>query len=103
MDGLATESWFIALIGSVVFVLVLLFVVVIIYRRVGGHKKSLGHLSVPVQRVDDMSHLHLNSSDSMWMSNSWQLALEKQNFISTHEQKQYEANNASVYAEVGEC
>ena len=81
MEELSTQTWFIAFIGSVLFVLVLLFILVIIYRKVKGPKKTLCHQNMPVNRINDNGHFHLNPTANMWMSNSWQQAMEKQQFI----------------------
>ena len=46
--NLISEPWFVSLLGSVVFVLVLLFAGVVFYRRQWARQaKSLGHLPVP--------------------------------------------------------
>ena len=45
---LVSEPWFVSLLGSVVFVLVLLFAGTVVYRRQWSRRaKSLGHLPVP--------------------------------------------------------
>jgi len=106
MDDLTTQTWFIAFIGSVLFVLVLLFILVIVYRRVRGPQKNLSHQNVPVHRVNDNGHFHPNQTETMWMSNSWQQAMEKQQFIQNQEHQLEEKNyhpEASLYAEVGEA
>ena len=60
MEELTSQTWFIAFIGSVVFVLVLLFILVIIYRRVRGPQKSLSHQAVPLHhRVNDNCHFQV--------------------------------------------
>ena len=60
MEELTSQTWFIAFIGSVLFVLVLLFILVIIYRRVRGPQKSLSHQAVPLHhRVNDNCHFQV--------------------------------------------
>ena len=82
VEELTTQTWFIAFIGSVLFVLVLLFILVIVYRRVRGPRKNLSHQNVPVNAlVNDNCHFQLNPTDTLWMSNSWQAAVEKQQFL----------------------
>ena len=44
LDELTSQTWFIAFIGSVLFVLVLMFTLVIIYRRYRGPQKHLSQL-----------------------------------------------------------
>ena len=94
MEDLSTQTWFIAFISSILFVLVLLFILVIIYRRVRGPQKALAHHTLPpAARVTDGTgqfHNHHHASDSMWMSNSWQQAMEKQSFINTQERQNME-------------
>eukprot|EP00092_Neocalanus_flemingeri_P031723 GFUD01034457.1.p1 GENE.GFUD01034457.1~~GFUD01034457.1.p1 ORF type:complete len:1341 (+),score=224.87 GFUD01034457.1:285-4307(+) len=102
MDELTTQTWFIAFIGSVLFVLVLLFIFIIVHRRVKGSQKNLSHQNVPVNRVNDTSNFHLNPRETMWMSNSWQQAMEKHQFIENQEEKNCQPE-ASLYAEVGEA
>ena len=93
MEDLTTQTWFIAFISSILFVLVLLFILVIIYRRVRGPQKALAHHTLPpAARVTDgtgqfHNHHHHGQSDTMWMSNSWQQAMEKQSFIHTQERQ----------------
>jgi len=105
MEELSTQTWFIAFIGSVLFVLILLFILVIIYRKVRGPQKNLCQLNVPVNRMNNNGHLHLNPTENMWMSDSWQQAMEKQQFIQTQnyqlDEKNYHAEQ-SLYAEVGD-
>merc|ERR1719220_2763994 len=114
MEDLTTQTWFIAFISSILFVLVLLFILVIIYRRVRGPQKALAHHTLPpAARVTDgtgqfHNHHHHGQSDTMWMSNSWQQAMEKQSFIHTQErqmeqEKLYSNQEPSLYAEVGEA
>merc|ERR1719305_449764 len=115
MEDLTTQTWFIAFISSILFVLVLLFILVIIYRRVRGPQKALAHHTLPpAARVTDGTgqfhnhHHHHGQSDTMWMSNSWQQAMEKQSFIHTQErqmeqEKLYSNQEPSLYAEVGEA
>ena len=48
VGDLISEPWFVSLLGSVVFVLVLLFVGIVFHRRQWARQaKSLGHLPVP--------------------------------------------------------
>ena len=48
VGDLISEPWFVSLLGSVVFVLVLLFAGIVFYRRQWARQaKSLGHLPVP--------------------------------------------------------
>merc|ERR1719264_1538691 len=113
MEDLTTQTWFIAFISSILFVLVLLFILVTIYRRVRGPQKALAHHTLPpAARVTDgtgqFHNHHHGQSDTMWMSNSWQQAMEKQSFIHTQErqmeqEKLYSNQEPSLYAEVGEA
>merc|ERR1719471_1522096 len=111
MEELTSQTWFIAFIGSVLFVLVLLFILVIIYRRVRGPQKNLSHQNVPLHhRITDNCHFQVNpdtSHNSLWMANTWQQAVEKQQFIQNKNyhpediQKSYPSE--TLYAEVGEA
>jgi hypothetical protein len=40
-DELGGQAWFIALIAGVLFVLVCIFIMVLVYRQISGHRKSL--------------------------------------------------------------
>ena len=116
MEGLTTQTWFIAFISSILFVLVLLFILVIIYRRVKGPQKALNHHSLPpaARATDGTGQFHQNQTDTMWMSNSWQQAMEKQSYINSqdrrldqeklynNQEKIYGNQEQSLYAEVGE-
>eukprot|EP00095_Tigriopus_kingsejongensis_P009444 maker-scaffold108_size357748-snap-gene-2.20 protein:Tk09444 transcript:maker-scaffold108_size357748-snap-gene-2.20-mRNA-1 annotation:"conserved hypothetical protein" len=72
VGDLISEPWFLIFLSSIVIVLMLIFVAIVMYRRQwSGHKSSLGHLAVPVQRYEDMSRLHpaCSSRDgSMWVN-----------------------------------
>ena len=106
MEELTTQTWFIAFIGSILFVLVLLFILIIIYRRVRGPQKNLSHQNVPLHhRVNDNCHFQVNPNDTLWMSNSWQQAMEKQQFIQNkiHQNDEKNYSGETLYAEVGEA
>lgn len=106
MEELTTQTWFIAFIGSILFVLVLLFILIIIYRRVRGPQKNLSHQNVPLHhRVNDNCHFQVNPHDTLWMSNSWQQAMEKQQFIQNkiHQNEDKNYSGETLYAEVGEA
>ena len=106
MEELTTQTWFIAFIGSILFVLVLLFILIIIYRRVRGPQKNLSHQNVPLHhRVSENCHFQVNPQDTLWMSNSWQQAMEKQQFIQNkmHQSEDKNYSGETLYAEVGEA
>jgi roundabout axon guidance receptor 2 len=104
-----SEPWFLALLGSVIFtVLLLVFVGIILYRRQWARQKSLGQLSLPAQHYEDMTRLH-PQSNSIWINGGWKEKLQEQqqqqqqqqqqlNFMS---QQQQQADQG-LYAEVGD-
>ena len=106
LEELTSQTWFIAFIGSVLFVLVLMFILVIIYRRYRGPQKHLSpHQNVPLHhRLQDSCHYATTGDQTLWMQNSWQQAMEKQQFIQNKNyQPATDHPHETLYAEVGEA
>ena len=97
--SVVSEPWFVALLGSVVFGIVLTFAGVIVYRRqwASKHAKALGgHLAasaVPVG-LHDARQMH-QQDHQVWLGGGWKGG-------SNYEKNGY-AEGQDLYAEVGDC
>lgn len=94
-EDVLSEPWFLALLGSVVLtVLLLIFVGIVLYRRQWSRQKGLGQLSLPgSQHYEDMTRLHNNANNSIWVNGNWKEKLQ--------EQQQFQ-DQQGLYAEVGD-
>jgi hypothetical protein len=97
-DNMVTEPWFVALLSSVVFVLALVFIGIVLYRKQWAHAHAKGHLAT-ANHYEDMTRLNGDcgnaSTGSVWIhGNSWNSCKSKSNNNSVAEQ--------ALYAEVSD-
>ena len=120
-EDVLSEPWFLALLGSVVFtVLLLIFVGIILYRKQWSRQKGLGQLTLPggSGHYEDIARLHGHlghnggqyggRNDNIWTNGGWKEKLQEQpqmqlnnSFLSSGNGSHSEAGGG-LYAEVGE-
>ena len=105
-EDVLSEPWFLALLGSVVFtVLLLIFVGIILYRKQWSRQKALcsgpGSLQ---QHYEDMTRLHPGTSgNTIWVNGGWKEKLQEQQQQQMNMRLPSENVDQGLYAEVGEA
>jgi len=97
-EDIGAQTWFIALIAGILFVLVVLFIMLIIYRQMRTNRKGMDHQCI--KDFDDTA-VKTYRADNLWITQTDHQTFEKQAFIRNGLADKEDAGS-SIYAEVGD-